>query len=464
MLDVRLQTELKSFPSMFLDSATLQDLEIVPMPSVRGTTLWSLVDRTRTRIGREVLRKRLLAPPHAAEEILALQHAHRVLASEASAYRIILDNADPDRVEGYLRSNWQLSSGMPALIRFRKWYRQYLQDVEHAQVSVTALLEAAADLRSRFAVADTAILAELGEEIAALLATPETRELHGLASRRSLAGRRAFDQLARETARPFLVSLLHCVGRVEAFWSVGVATVEHGWSYPQPSSRLRAIGLVHPFLGRNAVPNDIHLDDQVRVCFVTGPNMAGKSTFLKAVAVAVLLAHAGSGVPAVSMEFRTVGTVFSSVDIVDNLSAGESFYLAEVRRIAALAVALSDHGSAVAVIDEPFRGTNVHDAAEATLAVITRLAAHPAALVFVASHVGEVVPAILNDPRIALFQFAADVSADQPRFDYRLRDGVSSQRLGMTLLRQERVLDLLEQSAKAADVQPNHALEPTART
>jgi DNA mismatch repair ATPase MutS len=84
---------------MFLDSATLQDLEIVPMPRVRGTTLWSLVDRTRTRIGREVLRERLLAPPHAAAEILALQDAHRVLAAEASAYRLVLDNADPDRVD-----------------------------------------------------------------------------------------------------------------------------------------------------------------------------------------------------------------------------------------------------------------------------------------------------------------------------------------------------------------------------
>src|SRR5206468_6000882 len=140
----------------------------------------------------------------------------------------------------------------------------------------------------------------------------------------------------------------------EAFWSVGVATVEHGWSYPQPSSRLRAIGLVHPFLGRNAVPNDIHLDDQVRVCFVTGPNMAGKSTFLKAVAVAVLLAHGGSGVPAAMMEFPTVGAIFSSVQIVDNVSAGESFYLAEVRRIKSLALALHEHGSAIAVIDEPF--------------------------------------------------------------------------------------------------------------
>jgi DNA mismatch repair ATPase MutS len=191
--------------------------------------------------------------------------------------------------------------------------------------------------------------------------------------------------------------------------------------------------------------------------------MAGKSTFLKAIAVAVLLAHAGCGVPATSMEFLPVGTVFTSVHIVGNLNAGESFYLAEVRRIRVLATALADHESAVAVIDEPFRGTNVHDAAEATLAVITRLAAHPAALVFVASHVAEVVPAIAGDPRIALFHFAADVTADQPRFDHRLREGVSSQRLGMTLLRQEGVLNLLERSANTTNVQPNTALEPTAR-
>jgi len=175
--------------------------------------------------------------------------------------------------------------------------------------------------------------------------------------------------------------------------------------------------------------------------------MAGKSPFLKAVAVSMLLAHAGCGVPAESMEFPITGTIFSSVQIVDNLSAGESFYLAEVRRIRSLALALHDHGSAVAVVDEPFRGTNVHDAAEATLAVITRLAAHPAALVFVASHLAEVVPAILDDPRICLFHFAADVTGEQPQFDYRLRQGLSTQRLGMTLLRQEHVLDFLEPSA-----------------
>jgi DNA mismatch repair protein MutS len=447
---------------MFIDSATLQDLEIVPMPTARGTTLWSLINRTRTRVGSEALRERLLSPPHTPEEILALQRAHQVLAADASTYRYTLDQADADEVERYLNTNWQLPRDMPSLSVLRRWYRHYLQEVERGRMLVTSLLESAADLRGRLARTDVAILQDLGHEISTLMEAAAIQELRNLALQRTSAPIVRFDQLAREGAKPSLTRLLQCLGKLEALWSVGVATSEHGWTYPRPSSRLRAVGLFHPFLGQNAVSNDLYLDDQVRVCFVTGPNMAGKSTFLKAIAVAVFLAHTGSGVPATSMEFVPVGTVFSSVQIVDNLSAGESFYLAEVRRIGALAAALADHGSAVAVVDEPFRGTNVHDAAEATLAVITRLAAHPAALVLVASHVGEVVPTILADPRIALFYFAADVTGDQPRFDYRLREGVSEQRLGMTLLRHEGVLDRLERSAKSEKV-PRTAPETTTR-
>lgn len=434
---------------MFVDTATLQDLEIVPTPTVRGTTLLSLVNRTRTRVGGAQLRERLLHPPHDVNAILALQGAHRALATDSAIYRHMLDRACADEVERYLSVTWQLPGDMPPMISVRKWYRQYIEDVDRGRIFVTSLLESAADLREKLAQADASLLRELADEIEALIESAATQELRHLASLRSSASDLRFDQLAREDAKSSLILLLHCVGSVEALWSIGVATSEHGWIYPQPSSRLRAIGLFHPFLGDNAVSNDLALDDQVRVCFVTGPNMAGKSTFLKATGLAVLLAHAGSGVPAASMEFIPVGTLFSSVQIADNLGAGESFYLAEVRRIGALALALDNNGSAVAVVDEPFRGTNVHDAAEATLAVITRLAAHPAAIVFVASHVAEVVPAIHGDPRIAFFNFAADVTGDRPSFDYRLRKGVSEQRLGMTLLRQEGVLDRLQHAGES---------------
>lgn len=431
---------------MYLDRATLEDLEIVPTPAARGTTVWSLVDRTRTRAGREALRRRLLSPPHAADEILALQRAHQLLAADADGFRSALDRSDPDGAEAYLNANWQLPDDMPPASRMRQWYRDYVQDVALGQARVAALLKVSFELSDRLASANASPLAVLAIEMAAILEKPLVSELRVLTTGRSGTVTRAFDQLARGGAKPLLLDLLQCLGDLEALWSVGVTTLEHGWAYPRPSSRLEVIGLVHPFLGADAVRNDLRLSEETRVCFVTGPNMAGKSTMMKALAVAVVLAHIGSGVPARSMTWPIVATVFSSVHVKDNLDSGESFYLAEVRRMKSLAAVLLEQGSALAVIDEPFRGTNVHDAAEATVAIITRLASHPEALALVASHVAEVVPAILDDPRVALFHFAADVSAACPRFDYRIREGVSAQRLGMTLLRQEGVLELLEQS------------------
>jgi DNA mismatch repair protein MutS len=453
---------------MPLDPATLHDLDVLSTSTPRGPTLVSLVDRTRSRAGREALRLRLVVPSDSAEGILALQRAHQSLAADAAGYRAIFDRIDSDGAERYLSSNWQLPSARPALTRFveglwrPRWFRDYLREIGSGQFRIVSLLRAAGDLSSNLSATNAAILKELGASLAVLLASREPQVLLDLGARKSTSGQLAFDQLARDAAKPLLLEIIRHLGTVEAMWSFGVATVEHGWSYPRPAAQLRAVGLFHPFLGRGAVANDLHLDHQTRVCFVTGPNMAGKSTFLKAIGIAVLLAHAGCGVPAASMEFPIVRTIFSSVQIVDNLSAGESFYLAEVRRIRSLAVALRDHRSAVAVLDEPFRGTNVHDAAEATLAVISRLVSHPAALVFVASHLAEIVPSIVDDPRVCLLHFSADISAEQPVFDYKLRRGLSTQRLGMTLLKQEGVLELLEPSSGNSDAPVLRASEAPA--
>jgi DNA mismatch repair ATPase MutS len=434
---------------MALDPATLHDLDVLSTSTPRGPTLVSLVDRTRSRAGREALRRRLVEPGDSAEGIVALQRAHQSLAIDAAEYRAIFDRADSDSAERYLNSNWQLPSARLALTRFveglwrPRWFRDYLQEISNGQFRVVSLLRAAGDLSSKLSATNAEFLKELGAELAALLSAREAQILLDLGTRASTSGKLAFDQLARDAGKPLLLEIISHLGPLEAMWSFGVAAAEHGWSYPRPAAQLRTVGLFHPFLGREAIENDLHLGPETRVCFVTGPNMAGKSTFLKAIGIAVLLAHAGCGIPAASMEFPIVRTIFSSVQIVDNLSAGESFYLAEVRRIKSLAAALRDHHSAVAVLDEPFRGTNVHDAAEATLAVISRLVSHSAALVFVASHLAEIVPSIVDDPRVCLLHFSADITAEQPVFDYKVRRGLSTQRLGMTLLKQEGVLDLL---------------------
>ena len=451
---------------MALDSATLHDLDVLSTSTPRGPTLLTLVDRTRSRAGREAIRRRLAAAGASPEDIVALQRGHQCLAADAADYRAIFDRADTDAAERYLNSNWQLPSDRPTLTRAiesvwrPRWFREYRREIGEGQLRIGALLRAAGDLRSKLSSANAEILNDIAATLEARLSGREARALVTLATHRSRSGQLAFDQLAREAAAPALLDIVRQVGTLEAMWSLGVATTQHGWSYPRPAGQLRVAGLAHPFLGPGAVRNDLDLSPQIRVCFVTGPNMAGKSTFLKGLALAVLLAHAGCGVPAEAMDFPVVGTISSSVQIVDNLSAGESFYLAEVRRIKSLAGVLREHHSVVAVIDEPFRGTNVHDAAEATLAVISRLVSHPSALVVIASHLAEIAPSIMEDPRVCLLQFSADVTAERPAFDYTLRPGLSRQRLGMTLLTREGVLDLLEISCGHPDARSLPASDP----
>jgi DNA mismatch repair ATPase MutS len=437
---------------MFLDSGTLRDLEILPTATTRGMTVWQLIDRTRSRAGRDALRQRITAAAQSEQDIVALQHAHQSLASCEASYRTALDRSALDAVEEYLRGSWQLPADMGRFVWRRRWHRDYLRDVALGQLRVRGLLTAAVELEQVLSATRSAVLETIGREISALLDTPHARDLSRLSSKESSRDRRAFDQLARDRGKPVISALVECLGKVEALWSIATATVEHGWSYPRPAARLAVRGLFHPFLGPRSVRNDLDIAPDVRVGFVTGPNMAGKTTFMKSVAVAVFLAHIGCGVPATWMEFPVVGTVFSSIDISDNLSAGESFYLAEVRRIRALARTLGERRSGLAVLDEPFRGTNVHDATEATVAMLTRLAALPVGLVLVSSHVSEVVSEIRDDPRIRLIHFSADITDDGPRFDYTLRDGVSTQRLGMTLLKQERVIELLERLAESQTI------------
>jgi DNA mismatch repair ATPase MutS len=151
------------------------------------------------------------------------------------------------------------------------------------------------------------------------------------------------------------------------------------------------------------------------------------------------------------MEFVPLGALFASVQNHDDMAAGESFYLAEVRRIKAPAAVLRAQEGAFAVIDEPFRGTNVHDAAEATMAIIDRVAKRSGALIFIASHLGELTATLAGDGSVRLLHFAAQVGDGPPRFDYRLRDGASLQRLGMKLLEQEGVLELLTPGRIVAD-------------
>ena len=136
------------------------------------------------------------------------------------------------------------------------------------------------------------------------------------------------------------------------------------------------------------------------------------------------------------------------MNVRDNLSNGQSFYLAEVRRIRDLVMALEETPRVFAIVDEPFKGTNVHDATEATTLLVDGLCAQEYSTVVLATHLASVVQSRASDECLATMFLAALETDTGPSFEYRLRAGVSDQRLGMVLLAREGVAPALAAAVK----------------
>ncbi len=122
----------------------------------------------------------------------------------------------------------------------------------------------------------------------------------------------------------------------------------------------------------NFVPNDFCLDEKRRLCLLTGPNMAGKSTVLRQTAVICLLAQMGSYVPASFVRLGTVDRIFSRVGASDNLAAGQSTFMVEMMETARI-LRLATKNSLV-ILDEIGRGTSTYDGLALAWAVVEELA------------------------------------------------------------------------------------------
>src|SRR5690606_1636165 len=128
------------------------------------------------------------------------------------------------------------------------------------------------------------------------------------------------------------------------------------------------VDLRHPCLP-GAVGNDLRLDQQGNVLFLTGANMAGKSTWMKSIGIAIYLAHMGFPLAVGSMRFSVLDGMYTSINVADNIALGYSHFYAEVVRVKQAALAASSGKRLMLMFDELFKGTNVKDAYDGTLAV-----------------------------------------------------------------------------------------------
>jgi len=209
------------------------------------------------------------------------------------------------------------------------------------------------------------------------------------------------------------------------------AILNPGYAFPdllEPDAGMifKAYALGHPLIRPSArVTNPFTIERLGMVILITGSNMSGKSTFLRAVGANLCLAYAGSVVCAESLQtlpFR----LFASMNVADSLNDGISFFYAEVRRLKALLDALqsTERLPLFFLIDEIFRGTNNRERRIGSEAYLRALAGQHGAGI-ISTHDLELVRLEQEIPQVRNYHFRETVEGDRMVFDYRLRPGPS---------------------------------------
>ncbi|HEY9364297.1 MAG TPA: DNA mismatch repair protein MutS [Chitinophagaceae bacterium] len=235
--------------------------------------------------------------------------------------------------------------------------------------------------------------------------------------------------------------------RLDAWYSMAVAVKTFNLSFPQfvaqDNPLVAADGLYH-ILIPNPVAYDLQMDPEHNFLFLTGANMAGKSTLIKAVGSAVFLAHIGMGVPAKNMRLTLFDGLLSNINVVDNIAKGESFFYNEVKRIRNTIEKINDGRKWLVLIDELFKGTNIEDAMKCSTTVIKGLIKIKTSLFILSTHLYEIGKELETYPNISFKYFETNVKDDQLEFSYQLKEGISNDRIGYVILKREKVVEMLE--------------------
>ncbi len=244
-----------------------------------------------------------------------------------------------------------------------------------------------------------------------------------------------------------LFELINLYSKLDAYLSLAKAGVKYGFSFPemidQKEPFVIADGLFHFML---SVPVAYSIDFSVKenFLFLTGANMGGKSTFIKAVGLAFYLAHLGMAVPAKKMNLSYFDGLLSNIQVTDNIAKGESFFFNEVQRIKNTIERISDGKKWMILIDELFKGTNQQDAVKCSTTVIEGLRKLPNALFVLSTHLYEIGEPLQKYSNIQFKYFETAVKDDQLLFSYQLKNGISNDRLGYLILKREGVVGMLE--------------------
>ncbi len=239
--------------------------------------------------------------------------------------------------------------------------------------------------------------------------------------------------------------------------TAALAEVAHRYDYVRPELDERvSLELVesrHPIVERLAeagtfVPNDVGLDAEgARLMLITGPNMAGKSTTMRQVALAVIMAQMGGFVPARTARIGLVDRVFTRVGASDNLGGGQSTFMVEMRETATILRDASRRS--LVILDEIGRGTSTYDGLAIAWAVAEHLHDAIGCRAMFATHYHELCELAEHKAGVVSYNVAAREYGDDVVFLHRLVEGSAERSYGLAVARLAGVTEVVLARAKA---------------
>jgi len=240
--------------------------------------------------------------------------------------------------------------------------------------------------------------------------------------------------------RAGLTALARAVAALDVLAALAERARLSGWSRPElgEDRELVLAAARHPMLearlGRECIPNDLLFSAAQPMAVVTGPNMGGKSTFLRTAALLVVLAQTGSFVPAELMRFGLVDRIFTRIGASDQLAKGQSTFMVEMTETARI---LNQATSAsLVILDEIGRGTSTRDglALAEAIALFLRDLKHGAPRTLFATHYFEMTK-LADDSRIQNLHVEVQEWEEQLHFLHRVAPGPADRSYGIQVAR-----------------------------
>lgn len=305
--------------------------------------------------------------------------------------------------------------------------------------------------------------------------TPELKAFEDRAlsarARALIRERQLFESLVSELAAsvPALQQAGQAVARVDVAQSMATIALASQWCRPSFCDKplLRIEQGRHPVLEtlvESFIANDCELHEQRRMAIITGPNMGGKSTYMRQNALIVLMAHCGFYVPARQCELGIFDRIFTRIGASDDLAGGRSTFMVEMTE----AAAILHHAKpqSLVLMDEIGRGTATYDGLALAQAIAEHVAQHNQSLCLFATHYFELTDLAMRMSAVINLHLTAAESRGSIRFLHQVHEGPASRSYGIQVARlaglptivtrkAAHLLDELEQSSRERQIQPD---------